>query len=62
MRVKNCQKQGCKLLERRVWTQQYKPNGYHWIGINHAYYWCNLAQKRVKDVKNCITRVYLEGE
>lgn len=51
MKVENCR--GCPEMERRVWTQYYKPDGYHAIGMNHAYAWCAAYRKRCSDVGKC---------
>ena len=51
MRVKDCE--GCVHCQRRVWSQYYKPNGYHAIGMSHAYAYCKKHEKRVRDVKKC---------
>ena len=49
MRVKDCA--NCPHRRRRVWSQYYKPNGYHAIGMSHAYAYCTKNDKRVSDVK-----------
>lgn len=51
MRVKDCK--GCEYCTRVVWTQYYKPNGYHAIGMNHAYAHCKKHGKRVSAVRRC---------
>lgn len=51
MKVKDCQ--DCKHCKRKVWSQYYKPNGYHAIGMSHAYAYCEKHKKRVLEVKQC---------
>ena len=51
MRVKDCRK--CQHCQRRTWTSYHMPRGYHAIGMTHAYAYCTLYKKRVRDVKSC---------
>lgn len=51
MRVKDCER--CRYKKRHVWSDYYIPKHYHPIGMSHAYAWCALHQKRVRDVKKC---------
>ena len=51
MKVAICEK--CPHYKRCVWTAYYKPNGYHPIGINHAYAYCTKHEERCLDVKKC---------
>ena len=52
MKVKDCKK--CPKCVRRTWKDYYVPRNYHPIGMTHAYAWCTLHKKRVRDVKNCV--------
>lgn len=51
MKVKDCTK--CKYCKRKVWSQYYKPNNYHAIGMSHAYAYCEKHRKRVSEIKQC---------
>lgn len=51
MKVEECQK--CNYYQRRTWTSSYKPQGYHKIGVTHAYGFCLLNKCRCLDVKKC---------
>lgn len=51
MKVKECEK--CRYKKRHVWSTYYIPRDYHPIGMSHAYAYCALHQKRVRDVKKC---------
>ena len=51
MRVKDCI--GCRYCKRYVWSQPYKPSGYHAIGMSHAYHKCEAYGKRCTEVKFC---------
>ena len=51
MRVKDCQ--NCPKCKRKVWSSYHVPLNYHPIGMSHAYAFCNLHKKRVRDVKKC---------
>lgn len=51
MRVNQCRQ--CKYYKRKVWSTTYKPNGYHTIGVSHAYGWCDLHSQRCLEIKNC---------
>lgn len=51
MKVKDCK--DCPYLKRKVWSQYYKPNGYHAIGMSHAYAYCEKYKQRVLEVKKC---------
>lgn len=54
MRVKDCK--GCRWIQRRVWSQEYKPKNYHMIGFSHAYAYCKKYGMRVSAVKKCNER------
>lgn len=60
MKVKDCT--SCEHCSRRVWTQYYKPIGYHAIGMNHAYAYCEKHGKRVSEVKRCDDKIVLGGK
>ena len=49
MKVSYCE--NCPYSERRVWSQYYKPNGYHAIVMNHAYKYCMMYKNRCSGVK-----------
>ena len=49
MKVSYCE--NCPYSERLVWSQYYRPNGYHAIGINHAYRYCMMYKDRCSEVK-----------
>lgn len=51
MKVRECMK--CKNYRRKVWSTYYKPNGYHAIGVSHAYGWCEKHKKRCLCVEQC---------
>ena len=53
MRVYNCRCRRCKHLKERRWVQRYKPNGYHAIGMVHAYAYCEKHGERVSKIKEC---------
>lgn len=51
MKVKDCK--NCSLCIRKVWSSYHTPSNYHPIGMSHAYAFCDLHKKRVRDVKKC---------
>ena len=51
MKVKLCE--SCAHYIRGTWVQVYKPNGYHRIGITHAFGYCMKHKKRCLLVKKC---------
>jgi len=51
MKVKQCEK--CKHYERHTWSEKYYPNGYHCIGMTHAYGYCTKYEERCANVKKC---------
>ena len=51
MRVKECRR--CPEFRERVWTQVRFPTGYHKIGVNHRYGYCERHKKRCIKVKKC---------
>ena len=54
MKVKGCR--GCKHCKRKVWSSYYQPNGYHAIGMSHAYAYCEKHESRCSAVKGCKDR------
>ena len=51
MKAKNCV--GCEYCSRKVWTTYHVPNGYHPIGMSHAYAYCKKYGMRVSEVRKC---------
>lgn len=51
MKVCDCEK--CKHYRRKVWSECYKPLNYHYIGISHAYGYCELFRERCLNIKKC---------
>ena len=45
---KYCDK--CKYKEDMRWKQDYKPAGYHRIGMTHTYAYCKQVQKPCRKV------------
>lgn len=60
MKVSKCEQ--CAFYERRRWSHSYKPNGYHAIGMTHAYAYCKKHGKRCADVKKCDEKADRNGE
>lgn len=58
MKVSICE--DCPYSERRVWSQYYKPNGYHAIGMSHAYRYCTFHGKRCSEIRGCVTKQTIE--
>lgn len=53
MKVKDCIALNCPYLQRHVWTQYYRPKGYHAIGMNHAYAYCDRFGCPCREAKEC---------
>lgn len=51
MKVKECEK--CEYYERRRWSHIYYPNGYHAIGMTHAFGYCTKHKRKCREVKKC---------
>ncbi len=51
MNVRKCEK--CESYERRRWSSYYQPNGYHAIGMTHAYGYCRKYKARCLNVQKC---------
>ena len=51
MRNSDCKK--CRYYSRRTWSHYYIPRDYHPIGMTHAYGYCMLHEKRVRDIRKC---------
>ncbi len=54
MKVKDCRM--CKHCKRKVWSTYHIPNGYHAIGMSHAYAYCQKHGCRCLEVKGCKER------
>lgn len=52
MKISGCMK--CINYRRKVWSTYYKPNGYHAIGMSHAYGFCVKHNRRCAEVKRCV--------
>lgn len=49
MKVSKCKR--CIYSIRKRYSTYHTPRNYHAIGISHAYYFCELLQKRCLDIK-----------
>ena len=51
MKVSECEK--CAHYKRCVYSNYYRPAGYHPIGMSHAYGYCTKHQDRCLNIKLC---------